>query len=157
MTYHNWAKQEYPYNFQEDRSLDEALEKFEMNAAPSVVKRREDQSSMFELEVEDTSKRGKVSPSANGPRPKEGDDWSRFELLASEPSGATALRRDTEFVDKLVKGLQNPDPGNKEKKGALIRCLRTLSLVMAKGKYDASSQDISNASPLSNLLITIVR
>ena len=157
MGYYKWAKQEYPYKFQEDHALDEALDKLEICSGPSIVKRREDQSTMFELEVEDPAKKGKTSPRGNGHKSKDADEWSRYELQCVDPAGATALRRDTEFVDKLVKVLQASDYSTKEKKALLIHAIRALSLVLAKGKFDQSSQDISNASPLSNLLIMIVR
>jgi len=164
--YYKWARQEHPYKFLEDTSLDEELQKLELINAPLAIKKKEDEAPMFEMDIDDISKKGKISPrthSSGGTKPKENtkdfDEWAAYEQQANDIEQATTLRKNNDFADKLVKTMTAcyPDVSSKEKRQLLNSCLRTLSLILTKGKYDQSSNDISNASPLVNLLITVLR
>ncbi len=127
-----------------------------------TAKRKDDEGPMFELEVEETGKKGKTSPrthSSNGARSKDTDEWTKYEQQAGEAESATKMRRDTEFIDKLVRTMSAAaaEFASTEKRQELGHCLRVLSLLLTKGKYDQSAQDVCNASPLANLLINILR
>ena len=159
--YLKWAKQEHPYKFYEDTGLDEALQKLELCNYPTSVKQMENEAPMFEMNVEEINKKDKSSPKnqISNKFGKEMEEWEKYEQQAENSETATSLRRNTEFVDKMVKIMTNtyPELSSKDKRPLIALCLRTLSLVLTKGKYDQSSHDIANASPLSNLLITILR
>lgn len=157
--YFKWAKQEHPYKFYEDTGLDEALQKLELASFPVAVKQTQSDAPMFEMDVEEVSKKGKASPKNLSKSSKEIDEWEKYEQQAENPETAVLLRRNTEFADKLVKTLTNtyPDLPSKNARGLMTICLRTLSLILTKGKHEQSAHDIANASPLSNLLITVLR
>ena len=116
---------------------------------------------MFELDVDESSKKGRSSPrplsSSNGGKSKELEEWTKYEQVTVEQ--ATALRKETSFIEKVVKTLQisSTDLLNKEKRQVLAACIKVLAIVLAKGKSEQSTQDICCASPLSNLLLILLR
>mmetsp|Transcript_29071 Transcript_29071/g.52033 ORF Transcript_29071/g.52033 Transcript_29071/m.52033 type:complete len:1206 (+) Transcript_29071:492-4109(+) len=102
-------------------------------------------------------KKARVSP------PKEAPDyWARYEQQAADEAGATALRHDASFLDKVVSFLTTAGNSadlktSREKKGQVTNVLRILSQVISKSRSEEANKDILKAPSLSNSLLTLVK
>lgn len=102
-------------------------------------------------------KKARVSP------PKEAPDyWARYEQQATDEAGATVLRHDAGFLEKVVSFLAAAGNSadlktSREKRGQVQNVLRILSQVISKSKSEEPNKDILKAPSLSNSLLTLVK
>ena len=84
------------------------------------------------------------------------DTWMKYESQTQDEKGCLALRKDTQFLDKLLNLLQTNTGEiikNKEKRITFQYGLKVLSLIMMKTKMDDDEKmDIVKNIMIPNLL-----
>lgn len=89
------------------------------------------------------------------------DIWQKYETQAQDEKGATNLRSDTTFLDKLLQLLQTPNGElikNKDKKITFQTGLKVLCLIMMKAKTDDDSKiDITKNNKIPTSIIAHIK
>ena len=85
--------------------------------------------------------------------------WSSYKKQSLDVKGASALRQNSEFLDKIIQVLQMTPSDFKEpaKKHLMQAALEVLANVVTLGKCEDSNLDMTRSSSLPTLLISIVR
>ena len=87
--------------------------------------------------------------------------WLKYETQAQDEKGAAALRKDSQFLDKLLNLLQTPINEiikNKEKKSTFQCGLKVLCLTMMKARLDEDEKmDIVKNIMIPNLILTHIK
>ena len=87
--------------------------------------------------------------------------WLKYEAQAQEEKGALALRKDSQFLDKLLNLLQTPVNDiikNKEKKCTFQCGLKALCLIMMKARLDEDEKmDVVKNIMIPNLILTHIK
>lgn len=90
----------------------------------------------------------------------EGSDiWQRYEIMANEEAGATRLRHDAQFLDRVMQLFQmNADFRTaKDRKSNIVAALRSIIGIVSKGKPEDPNQDILKSATLTSGLIGLIK
>jgi fused-like protein len=89
----------------------------------------------------------------------ENEIWSKYEGTARTEKGATGLRHDNSFLEKLIYILQidTGDLKSEEKLVLLHTALRVLSLVLQNSKVEDQDKDILKSSSIPTLLLSLLK
>ena len=89
----------------------------------------------------------------------ENEVWSKYENTARQEKGATALRHDSNFLERLIYVLQinMSDLHSEEKLYILHIALRVLALVLQNSKLEDPDKDILKSSSIPTLLISMLK
>lgn len=89
------------------------------------------------------------------------DIWNRYEQTAADEKGATQLRSDAVFLDKLLTLLStniNEILRAKDKKGTIQVALKTVTLIIIKSKLPESRKiDILKNSNIPNYILNLLK
>lgn len=88
------------------------------------------------------------------------DTWNKYETIASDERGATALRSDNSFLTKLLSLLSsniNEVLRTKDKKVVIQAGLKVLNLIIIKGKVVDKKLDIVKDSNIPNYLLNLLK
>jgi fused-like protein len=102
-------------------------------------------------------RKARVSP------PKEAPDyWARYEQTAADEAGATTLRHDAGFLEKVVSFLTAAGNAadlktSRDKRAQVQNVLRILSQVISKSRSEEPNKDILKAPSLGNSLLTLIK
>ena len=85
--------------------------------------------------------------------------WQKYKKQSANAQGASLLRQDSEFLDRLIQILQMTpsDFKTNSKKHQIQAALEVLGNVAKLGKCEDHNQDVTLSSSLPTLLISIVR
>jgi len=89
----------------------------------------------------------------------ENEVWTKYEKMARQEKGATSLRHDSSFMERVIYVLQMEinDLHSEEKLVILHICLRVLSLVLQNSKQQDADQDILKSSSIPSLLTSMLK
>ena len=92
--------------------------------------------------------------------PCQDDVWNKYESTAFDEKGASILRSDTTFLNKLLSLLSsniNEVLRTKDKKGTIQCGLKVLTLVMIKGRPQDKKVDIVRDPNIPNHLLHLLK
>lgn len=89
------------------------------------------------------------------------DIWNKYEASAMEEKGASQLRSDAVFLDKLLTLLStniNEILRSKDKKGTIQCALKVVTLIIVKAKIpDSKKIDIIKNSNIPNYILNLLK
>ena len=80
--------------------------------------------------------------------------------MANEERGVSALRHDSQFLDRVLQYIQtigSDIKSNKDKRAQFSTILKILVAVISKGKSNDPSQDILKSPSLASSFINLIR
>ena len=103
--------------------------------------------------------KGQTPSKVPPPLPETGDVWSKYESIASEESGATRLRHDPQFLDRLVSLFQGKTDlrTSKDRKSMVNTAVKVLILVIHRGKCEDPNQDILKTETITSALLSLMK
>lgn len=89
----------------------------------------------------------------------ENEVWAKYENSSRNEKGATTLRHDSNFLERLIYVLQieMSDLHSEEKLVILHIALRVLALVLQNSKVEDADKDILKSSSIPTLLLTLLK